>query len=307
MEQFSRPAEHNYFNLARLGKNEWWRYLLSFCLIIICWLGFSVFLFVFYYVFSLLGNNPAAGLDTNSTLNIGSNPLVDLTLGLLSFIPLLLSLLAAVKFIHRRPVISLITPLMRIDWKRISLGILVIWLLVLASCIVESVLFPGRYQFTFDAGEYIKFAPLIILFVPIQAATEELLFRGYLTQSLTLLFKRPWIAIVISSALFMSLHFANPEVAVNVVLTLAYYFAVGIFMAMIALKDNRLELALGCHIGINTFVLLANYTDSVLPVPSIFTITTLDPVYNLASFIVMAVIFFLYLRFSKKQSSEIVA
>lgn len=299
--QSIESIEQKYYYLGRLGKNEWWRYLLSFCLIIFCWLGFSVFLFIFYYVISMFDNNPLTGMDANSTLNIGSNPLVDLTLGLLSFIPLLLSLFVAVKFIHRRPVTSLITPLERIDWKRIGFSLLVIWLLVLVSCITEAILFPGRYQLTFDSGEFIKFVPIIIIFVPIQAATEELMFRGYLTQSLTLLFKSPWIAIIISSALFMSLHFANPEVAVDVVLTLAYYFAVGIFMALITLKDNRLELALGCHIGINTFVLLANYTDSVLPVPSIFTINTLDPVYNLASFVVMAVIFIGFLHFSKKQ------
>jgi len=97
------------------------------------------------------------------------------------------------------------------------------------------------------------------------------------------------------------MHYANPEVSVNVVLTLAYYFTVGLFMAVITLKDNRLELALGCHIGINLFVLVANYSGSVLPVPSIFTVTVLDPVYNLVSFIIMAGLFYLFLNLAKKR------
>lgn len=302
MDQLTETIEHNYYNLSRLGKNEWWRYLLSILIIFVCWFVFSVLLGFGLSAYILLDNNPVTGYDPNSSQLLGVSPLITLAVSLVSFIPLLVSLFFVVKFIHSRPVSSLITPSKRISWKRIGIGILSIWVLLIISCVFEAILFPGRYQFTFDAGEYIKYVPLIVIFIPIQAATEELLFRGYLTQSLNLLTKHPWMAIIITSALFMAMHFANPEVAVDVVLTLAYYFAVGVFMALITLKDNCLELAIGCHIGINMFVLAANYTESVLPVPSIFTVTTLDPVYNLISFIVVAVIFYFFLHLSVKST-----
>jgi membrane protease YdiL (CAAX protease family) len=296
-------SESNYYNLARLGKNDGWRYLLSTFIILFCWLGFSVILGLALSAFILFDNNPATGFDVNSSQLVGVNPWIELAVSLVSFIPLLIGLVLVVKFIHRRPIISLITPRQHIDWKRIAIGFLSFWVLILFGCIFEAILYPGRYQFTFNANEYIKYVPLIVIFIPIQAATEELVFRGYLIQSLNLLTKRPWIPIIVSSALFMLLHFSNPEVAADLVLTFAYYLAVGIFMALISLKDNCLELAIGGHIGINMFVLLANYSDSVLPVPSVFTVNTLDPVYNLISFIVMAIIFYtgLHLTNIKKQ------
>lgn len=301
-DQTKNNIEHDYYRLGKLGKNEWWRYLLSIFFILFCWFGFSVILGIALSFIILLDNNPITGFDMNSGRLIGVSPLVELAVGLISFIPLLVSLLIAVKFIHGRPISSLITPYSRIDWKRVIIGMLSIIFLVSIGCILEAIFYPGRYQFTFNPGEYIKYVPLIVIFIPIQAATEELLMRGYLTQSLNLLTKRPWIAIVITSILFMLLHFANPEVAVDVFLTLAYYFAVGMFMGLITLKDNRLELALGCHIGINLFVLVANYTDSVLPVSSIFTVTKLDPVYNLISFIGIAVIFYIALLCINKKA-----
>ncbi len=305
MDQQTEIIELNYYNLGRLGKNEWWRYLLSFFFIIFCWLGFSVILGFALTAYILFDNNPATGYDANSSQLLGVSPLITVAISLVSFIPLLVSLLVVVKGIHRRPVLSLITPGKLIDWKRIAAGFLSIWLLILFSCIFEAALYPGRYQFTLNVDEYVKYVPLIVIFIPIQAATEELVFRGYLIQSLTILTRRPWIPIIISSAVFMLMHFANPEVAVDTVLILAYYLAVGIFMALIALKDNRLELAIGSHIGINMFVLVANYSDSALPVPSIFTVTKLDAGYNLISFIAMAAIFYGLLSLSKDRESEI--
>jgi len=301
MAQLTESIAQNYYDLSRLGKNEWWRYLLSFGLIVLFWLGGSLLLVLLLYMYFLVDNNPATGFDSNSTFNIDVNPLANLAVSLMSFIPLLISIILAVKLIHRRPVTSLITPYKKVDWKRIGVGILAIWILAIFSCVLEAVLYPGRYQFSFDSSEFFKYVPLILVFIPIQATTEELIFRGYFTQSLNLLFKRPWIAIVLSSTVFMLMHYANPEVSVNVVLTLGYYFTVGLFMAVITLKDNRLELALGCHIGINLFVLVANYSGSVLPVPSIFTVTVLDPVYNLVSFIIMAALFYLFLNLAKKR------
>ncbi len=293
----------NYFDLARLGKNNAWRYLLSAFFIIFCWLGFSIFMGIVIALFIQPIQNPSTVNGANSSQLIGGSPWITLAFTLISFIPLLLSLLFVVKIIHRRPLLSLITPFQSIDWKRMTIGFVSFLVLSALGCIFEAILYPGRYQFTFNFPEFIKYVPLIVIFIPIQAATEELVFRGYLTQSLTLLTRHPWIAIIISSALFMLLHFSNPEVAVDAVLMFINYFLVGLFFALITLKDNRLELAIGCHIGNNMFVLLANYSDSALPVPSIFTSTALDPLYSLISFVILAAIFYVFLDIYKNRDS----
>jgi membrane protease YdiL (CAAX protease family) len=290
----------NYLDLAHLGKNTWWRYLASILMIVGSWVVFSFLLSVLLILTNILTHHPNTSLDPNTGLPVGISPLVIVTFTLLSYLPLLASLLFAVRFIHQRPVLSLITPHPKIDWKRLATGYFSFLVLISLTCIVEARLYPGRYQFTFQASEWLKFLPLVLILIPVQAATEELLLRGYLMQSLGLLSRLAIVPTLISSLVFMSLHLANPEVKGNLVLTLVYYFCVGLLFALVTVKDNRLELAIGAHAATNMFVLVVNNSVSVLPASSIFTVTTLDARYNLASFLVIAVIFYAGLFLGRK-------
>jgi hypothetical protein len=88
-------------------------------------------------------------------------------------------------------------------------------------------------------------------------------------------------------------HLANPEVRTDFVLMPAYYFGIGLLLALVTLRDNRLELAVGAHAANNLFSsLVANYVNSALPTPSVFTVSRLDALYALAAFVVTAVIFY---------------
>ena len=285
-----------FLDLARLGKNDWWRYLLSVAVILFVWLfGSTVAALV------LIGigysNGGSVNMDPNTGEIAGVDPLWTVIILLLSFLPLLGSLLLSVRFIHNRPVTSLITPLLKIDWKRVAIGFVGFGLLLVVACTVESFLFPGRYQFTFKPLDTLKFAPVILLLIPFQAASEELLFRGYMMQSIGLLTRRAWIPVLISSLIFMLLHISNPEAKVDTLLMLGNYLAAGLLFALVTIKDNRLELAIGMHIVNNVFVLLVNTTVSALPVPPVFTVTTLDAGYGLVSSIAIALIFYGGLHF----------
>ena len=50
------------------------------------------------------------------------------------------------------------------------------------------------------------FLVVIVLTSPIQAAAEEIFFRGYLMQALGSLVARPWFGVVVSSVVFALLH-----------------------------------------------------------------------------------------------------
>ena len=130
------------------------------------------------------------------------------------------------------------------------------------------------------------FLPAAVILTPIQTSAEELLFRGYFLQGLGILTRKKWILIIISGVIFAVPHFLNPEMKQGFLLLALYYFSFGAILAWITLKSNRLEFALGIHAANNLFtVLFANYTDSALPSPSVFTATVLDPVFNLVSFL----------------------
>lgn len=293
-----------FLDLARLGKNDWWRYLLSVAVILFVWLLSSTVAALVLIGIGFSNGGPIA-IDPNTSEIAGVDPFWTVTILLLSFLPLLASLLLSVRFIHNRPATSLITPLLKIDWKRIAIGFVGFGMLLVVACIVESFLFPGRYQFTFKPLDTLKFAPVILLLIPFQAASEELLFRGYMMQGIGLLTRRAWIPVVISSLIFMLLHISNPEAKVDTLLMLGNYLAAGLLFALVTIKDNRLELAIGMHIVNNVFVLLVNSTVSALPVPPVFTVTTLDAGYGLVSSIVVAFIFYGVLHFLLRSQKAI--
>jgi uncharacterized protein len=297
-------TENNFLDLARLGKNEWWRYLSSVMLILFFWLAGS-FVLAFFLLASILFNKDSGPIiDPNTGQMSGGDPFITVIILLLSFLPLLAGLLLAVRFVHQRPIISLITSHPRIDWKRIGIGFLTFGTLVGLSCIIEALLYPGRYQFTFDPLETLKFLPVVLILVPLQAAAEELLFRGYMMQGLGLLTRRAWIVVAISSLVFMLLHVLNPEAQANTLLSLGSYLTIGLLFALVTVRDNRLELVIGMHIANNVFVLVVNNAVSALPVPSVFTVTTLDAGYNLLSSLAIALVFYAGLSLNKRMQAS---
>ncbi len=283
-------------DVARQGQNEWWRYLLGAVLIAAGWLGSGMVVSLAAIVILELDGDPGTYVDLRTAQFVGVDPLVYFLVAVSSAVVLLVCLYVVVRFIHRRPFLSLVTPRPRFGWRRAAVGLGLFLLLSAGAGLVEALLYPGRYQLAFDAGEFFRFLPFLLVLLPVQTTAEELLFRGYLMQGLGLLTRHRWIAALVSSFVFMLMHLLNPEVGAGFFLMAAYYFLVGLFFALVTLRDDRLELAIGAHAAVDLFAgLLANYQGSVLPTPSIFYVTTLDPVYGLVSAVVAAALFYVLL------------
>jgi membrane protease YdiL (CAAX protease family) len=201
--------------------------------------------------------------------------------------------LLAVRFLHARPMKTLITAETRIRWGRMFVGA-VLWF-VIASLIslIEALLYPGRYVFSFQPLTLLIFTLFALILIPIQTSSEELFFRGYLLQWMGLRLKNIWVLSFLNGILFFLPHAVNPEMAVDAVLVGLGYFVVGFFYAFITLKDNGMELALGMHAANNLFAtVVANYAITALPSPSLFTIQVLDPVYGLIAVVGGSIVFY---------------
>ncbi len=222
-----------------------------------------------------------------------------------SILVLLAAVVAAAVLVHRRPWRTLITPLPRIAWRRMAEGGALWGALLLLSAVIESLLFPGRYSWTFDAQRWLPFVLAAVLLTPLQCAAEELMFRGYLMQALGRLWRQPAFVALASSLLFALPHFYNPEVAAyGLWIMAANYLAMALFLASITLRDGRLELAIGAHAANNLLLALGvNYADSVFDTPSLFTANTLDPVYSLLTLLASAVVFHWWM-FRKRQAHD---
>jgi len=272
----THPQTERYLDLARQGRNEWWRYALGVTVIAFFWLGLS------HVPISLLLD--AAGADT---------PYFDYVAVNLSIFMMLAGLAVAVKVIHRRPLLSLVTPDARVDWRRIARATAVWCVLATIAAVIEHLAFADRYYLSFNPERFLAFVVLVLILTPIQTTIEELVFRGYVMQGLGLLTRRPALIAAASSLVFTVPHLLNPEVdAHGVLIMAANYFAIGMLLATITLRDGRLELAIGVHAVNNVFLaLVANYEDSALKTESIFTARELDPVYSLVTLIIGAAVF----------------
>jgi len=179
------PQTSRYLDLAREGRNDWWRYALGVFTIAFFWLVLG------YVPYFLL---VAGGVE--------SSPLIDFVAINFSIFMMLAGLAVTVRLIHRRPLRSLVTPEARVDWRRAGRAALV-WAAVAAVIVVaEHLLFPGRYYLSFDPERFLPFLAAVLVLTPIQCAAEELVFRGYAIQGLGLLTRRPAVIAAASSTAF---------------------------------------------------------------------------------------------------------
>jgi hypothetical protein len=63
--------------------------------------------------------------------------------------------------------------------------------------------------------------------------------------------KNKWFPLLLTSLIFGGLHFFNPEVAKLGNIIMIYYIGTGLFLGIITLMDEGMELALGFHAGNN--------------------------------------------------------
>jgi membrane protease YdiL (CAAX protease family) len=90
-------------------------------------------------------------------------------------------------------------------------------------------------------------------------------------QGLGLLAKNRWFPLVVTSLMFGLMHIMNPEVQKLGHIIMVYYIGTGLFLGIITLMDDGMELALGFHAANNiTAALLVSADWSALKTESVF-------------------------------------
>jgi membrane protease YdiL (CAAX protease family) len=174
---------------------------------------------------------------------------------IIPFIFTLITLLLAVKFLHKRPILSVITNRTRFDWKRFF-TMFFIWGMVMALFLMLSMFSNASITRNFNAATFFPLLLISFFLIPLQTACEEVLFRGYLFQGFGQLYKKGWISVVLTGLLFGLLHSANPEVETLGYGVMVYYIGTGIFLGLLTLMDDGLELSMGYHVVNNIFAAL---------------------------------------------------
>ncbi len=159
---------------------------------------------------------------------------------------------------QQRPFLSLISPALSLQPSRVLAGAAAWAAAAAMSTLVLTLVgwIGGDHTppptLHAPSGEWWLAVLLGLLVVPLQASTEELLFRGWLTQTLGQFIRPQWILAVIVALAFALVHLGPGGVAFAV----AYFMIGSLGLSAISLADQRLELAIGAHTAQNLFVLM---------------------------------------------------
>jgi membrane protease YdiL (CAAX protease family) len=129
------------------------------------------------------------------------------------------------------------------------------------------------------------FVVAILVTSPIQAAAEEVFFRGYLMQALGLVWRRQWFPVVASALLFALFHGTQN-------LPLFFHrFSFGLIMGALVWRTGGLEASIGAHIANNLGAFLwAALTSSVAQARAVQELTWVGAVEEIAGFAVFAAV-----------------
>ncbi len=240
-----------FIDAARLGRNSIGLYIGGIAVLIVLFILGGLPL-----LFDAQLRLPAYAIDIENPAFIEAYGSTRLLVGeLLSFFFACVGFVLYLRYAHQRALRSIFTAASRFRWQRFfGFGIILFSTVCLFSLL--EVLWSGQVemmQWNFKAEQFWPLFFFSLLLIPFQAGIEELVFRVYALQGLYMRTKSVWLSVGLSSAMFALMHISNPEIAVLGPGLLLYYFMAGLFLALLAVQDDGLELSLAFHIFNNLF------------------------------------------------------
>jgi membrane protease YdiL (CAAX protease family) len=279
---------------AKTGKNNWWRYLFTLVGSIgLASIAAGLLLAVIVVIYTVFYYPAISQEMVNALISINNPLFIVLITGITYTLSFFLFYLF-VRFLHHKNFKILVNYGVGFRWGMLLKGSL-IWLVIISLLsFPDFLLNPSAYQVSLNSETFYRLLVLSLLAFPIQASFEEILFRGYLMQGISLISQRPVVPLLVTSTLFGLVHFfngANMDQSLSIVVST---FFIGFMLGIITLADNGLETAMGVHIVNNLFVaLIFNSADSGLPgLPSLITAPASNP-FTGVPFLILAVVLML--------------
>lgn len=230
-------------------ENKFWKYLLGSVFIISAsFIGqLPITAAVFYKTFS----EKIAFPTTNEGIMKMFESNTTLFLVMISFVFAFVGIYFVVKYIHHQTLLSVTTSRSKVDWRRIWFSFFVWTIFSLISFLFVYLKSPEQFLLQFKLVPFLILLVLGAILIPIQTSTEEYVFRGYLMQGFANLAYNRWFPLLMTSIIFGSMHWANPEVGKMGNIIMVYYIGTGLLLGIITLMDEGMELALGFHAANN--------------------------------------------------------
>jgi erythromycin esterase-like protein/membrane protease YdiL (CAAX protease family) len=232
--------KNDFLENASLGKNEWWRYVLTILVMVL-------FAGLFTVIFGKL-------VMPIVKANFEKTPFTETLVTQISlggtFAALLLGLWLMINKLHNRSFATLIYDKSKFSWKLWFFGFLA-WspMLILLSFLFQYQDFNRFLSFGFSLSQIFFLFFVGIICLGIQSTAEEIIFRGYALQGMSLKLKSSLLLALVNALVFASLHLGYGFQS------LIESFVFGVVFTLIVLRIKRIEFAAGAH-TVNNLILL---------------------------------------------------
>jgi uncharacterized protein len=311
------PFNNLYLNAGVVdGQNKFWMYLMGIAAALGGYILMQVFTILPLFQRALTKGVSQADILANQHIIFDAQRLeIDKNWILLAqfslFVGALFMFYLVIKYIHRKHFTSLVTGFERFRYKHFFFAF-ALWASILVITVLVTYFSSNSNDLVlqFDLPRFLILLLICIIFLPIQTLCEEVIFRAYLIQGLSQLFKNGIIPLIITSVMFGLAHLSNPETrAFGISIMLTYYVVFAFFLGAITLLNEGLELAFGIHLANNLVsALTVTSQTAVLKTDAIFYAKSEDPGAELliafCSIIVVFVVF--WMRFKWKDFSLLV-
>ncbi len=295
-----------YQELAKHGNIKTSRFVSSAAVILYFYLIIGGIIASIPIIYTMVTNrdtlfDPIMETDPMGFIDKYVGPIPNFIFSNLSIYCMLAGAVIAIKFIHNRPLGTVFNYRGKIKWLNFWIGFGVFGILLFIGTGVDYIFNSETYSVSFDPDKFWVMLPVILIMTPIQTTAEEIVFRGYVIQSFGLKIKNGLVLSVISGVIFTLPHLANPEIyaaselgVFSTICMVLNYFIYGVMLAMITIRTNSLEAAVGVHAVNNLFCfIIVSYPDSVLPTNTIFFTSELNPVAGFVSSLITAILFYI--------------
>ena len=297
------------------GFNKGWMYALTLLFILIGYVGYQTIVAIPLVQLAIKNGITAQQILQNNNLifdgdalHLDKNIILLLLFGM--FVFAFLGFLVGIKKIHKKTLTSVLTGYQKFRFNRFWFAFAIWAAMLVFTVLVNFIIDPNSLTLNFNASGFIISIVILFIFMPIQTGVEEVIFRGYLLQGLSQIFKNGIIPIIITSFLFGLAHMTNPEVReYGFGIMLSYYVGFALFMGILTLLDEGLELAFGIHFANNIISsILVTQPHSVIKTYSIFEAKADDPSAEIVLWFCMAAVTFtiFYLKYHWKNFNLII-
>jgi membrane protease YdiL (CAAX protease family) len=291
----------NHLESSFTGKNNVWRYIIMFAAVLIAsnTLG-AIPLLIAYIgkaasdpsVVSKIADNP------NDLGVLGLNPNLGFFMMLFPFLIGLAAFILLIKPLNSRTLGVTVNGTKTFRWNRFIISGSVWIILSVLYLLIYIKVDPTNFKLLDTSGTLVVLIIISLIFIPFQAAFEEVLFRGYLMQGFAVLARNRWIPLVMTSVLFGLMHAFNPEVeAFGFFTMMPQYILLGLIFGIITILDDGIEASTGAHAANNIFLcIMVTNKSSALQTPAVYEQINIYPWIELAALVLTGIVFVIVLK-----------